>query len=323
MTVQPATNVSDGETCADLSIVAILFTSRAHLVRCLEGLAAQRTDARIEIIVPHDGRLQDEAALRERFPLLRPLRVPGTGLSPAALRAAGVAASGAPIIALLEDHCVPVPDWASSLLRAHRNPDAGVGGPVDKGMPPGRDRDTILNWAVYLTDYSRYMPPMPEGPAHGLSDCNAAYKRSALDAIRAVWQDEFHENLVNGALARAGATFRLEPGMIVNEQRDLSLGYALRDRFTFGRLFGSSRVADASLARRLVWAAAALLMPPVLALRVAQNLQQRRRHRAQFFRCLPMLLLVTGAWMLGEAAGYLTGRAHAALAASPSLEGSA
>ena len=321
MTMSPDPHAPNGEARADLSVVAILFTSHAHLVRCLDGLTAQDTDARLEIIVPHDGRLDGEPVLRERFPGVRLLRVP-LATSPAALRAAGVAASSAPVIALVEDHCVPVPGWAASILAAHRGEHAGVGGPVDKGMPPGRDRDTVLNWAVYLTDYSRYMPPMPAGPAHGLTDCNASYSRSALESIRSVWQEEFHENLVNDALVRGGATLWFEPGMAVREQRDLSLGYALRDRYTFGRLFGSSRVAGAPATRRLIRAAAALVMPPVLTARVAQNLLRRGRHRGQFVRCLPMLLLVTGAWMLGEATGYLTGRAHAVLAASPSLEGS-
>ncbi|MCI0437051.1 MAG: glycosyltransferase [Gemmatimonadetes bacterium] len=304
----------------DLSVVVILFTSRAHLERCLDGLAAQRTGARLEILLPHDGRLDDDRALRDRFPAVRMVRAPSAG-TPAALRAAGVAPCAAPVIALLEDHCVPAPSWAEAVLQAHRAPHAGVGGPVDKGMPPGRSRDSVLNWAVYLTDYSRYMPPMPAGPAHGLSDCNASYKRSALDTVREVWEQEFHENVVNDALARAAGTFWFEPGMLVLEQRDLTLSYAVRDRFTFGRLFGSSRVAGAPLPRRILWAAAALIMPPVLVARVAQNLIRRRRHRVQLLRCVLMLLLVAAAWMLGEATGYLTGTAHTTLAASPSLEG--
>ncbi len=308
------------DAAVDLSVVAILFTSRAHLERCLDGLAAQDAEARTEIIVPHDGALDGDATLAQR-PGVRLLRVPGAH-SPAALRAAAVGAARAPIIALVEDHCVPVPGWAAAMLRAHEAPHAGVGGPVDKGLPPDRSGDSALNWAIYLTDYSRYMPPMPAGPAHGLTDCNASYKRDRLDALRAVWQTEFHENIVNDALRETGATFWFEPGMVVAEQRDLTLGYALRDRYTFGRLFGSSRVAGSPLSRRLVWAGAAALMPPVLVARVARNLFSRRRHRLQFVRCLPVLLLVSSAWMLGEAAGYVTGRAHAKLATSPALRGS-
>ena len=83
----------------------------------------------------------------------------------------------AAIVGFLEDHCMPARDWAARVLTAHRQPHAGIGGSIEKGFKPGRSSDTALNWAIYLTDYSRYMLPMAEGPAHGLSDCNVSYKR--------------------------------------------------------------------------------------------------------------------------------------------------
>ena len=288
-----------------LSVCVIQFTSRDHLVRCLDALAAQ-TGIVNEVLVPHDDSITDLHALRSRFPRCRFLPLQGQR-SPAALRSAATVAASGDIIAFLEDHCVPAPDWATRLVEAHAAPHAAVGGAVDKGYPPGETSDTALNWAVYFTDYSRYMNPQPGGPSHSLTDCNVSYKRADLEAVRDSWSLEFHENIVNAALAARGATLWLAPDVVVHEQRTLTLGTALRDRYAFGRLFASTRVENAPLGSRMGYIAGSIIMPPVLVARVARNLLKRRRHGAQFIRALPALLLVTSTWMLGEFVGYVTG----------------
>lgn len=300
---------------ADLTVVVFLFTSRAHLVRCLEALQAQQANARVEVLLPFDDSLENVNELKARF-AVRLLPLDGRR-TPAQLRAAAVHASEAPVIAFLEDHCVPGPDWCARVLAMHEAGHAAVGGAVEKGFPPGRTSDSALNWAVYMTDYSRYMRPIAAGPTNSLTDCNVSYKRSDLDAIEKEWTDELHENIVNGLLAARGRPLWLDPEMVVHEQRDLDLVSALRDRYSFGRLFGSTRVQTAALSRRVAMAGAALLMPPVLTARVGHNLFGRGRYRARFVYCIPALLFVTSAWMLGEAVGYLTGKPSRTLAARP------
>jgi hypothetical protein len=153
------------------------------------------------------------------------------------------------------------------------------------------------------------MLPLAEGETHSLSDCNVSYKRSALDATRALWRTEFHENVINEALRQSGQALWFDPAMVVYEQRNLSIVSAIRDRFSFGRLFGSTRVSGSTPLRRLAWTGAALLMPPVLVMRVIGNLRRRGRHLDQLTRCLPSLAVIATAWMAGEAVGYLTGTA--------------
>lgn len=295
-----------------LSVCVIQFTSRTHLVRCLESLE-QQADTDVEVLVPHDDGFEDATSLRERFPAFSFLGLSGRR-TPAELRASAARVARGDIIAFLEDHCVPAPDWITCLRDAHAAPHAAVGGAVEKGFAPGQATDSALNWAVYFTDYSRYMNPQSAGPARSLTDCNVSYKREALEAIRDTWQTEFHENVVNGLLTERGGTLWLAPGVVVLEQRSLTLGSALRDRYSFGRLFASTRVSGVTVQRRAVFAAGALAMPPVLVLRVARNLVDRRRHLPQFVRALPHLLLVTGTWMLGEFVGYVSGAPAASLA---------
>jgi hypothetical protein len=291
----------------DLSVIALLFVGREYLVRCLEALERQDSDACVELIVAHDDLLTGAGKLAQRFPGVRFASLPGRR-SPAELRAHAVDASRAPVVALIEDHCVARADWCARILEAHGQPRAAIGGAVEKGNPPGRTRDSGLAWALYLTDYSRYMPPLAGGPAPSLTDCNVSYKRRALERCRDAWRPEFHENVVHGLLTASGERLWLDPDIVVFEQRTLPLAAVLRDRFAFGRLFGSTRVAGASAAVRLRFAAGALAMPPVLVLRAGRNVFARRRHRADYFRALPALTLTTSTWMLGEFAGYLTGR---------------
>jgi hypothetical protein len=80
--------------------------------------------------------------------------------------------------------------------------------------------------------------------------------------------------------------------------------------------------------KRMVWAAASVLMPPVLATRAARNLLTRRRHQGQIVRCMPGLMFVASVWMFGEMVGYLTAspgklRARSATGGSAALAGSA
>lgn len=306
-TPQPsAPPATGGGSAYTLSVVALAFGG--GLSQCLAALQPQADALDAEVLVPYDSTLQDVASLQRAFPAARFVELPGTR-TPAELRATGAALSSGDVIAFVEGHCRPASDWCARVLAAHRAPHAAIGGPIEKGLPDEGGNDTSLNWSVYLADYSRYMLPLPEGATHALSDCNVSYKRSALDAIRAHWATEFHENVINGALRAGGETLWFDPAITVFEKRQLSMGAALRDRFSFGRLFGSTRVPGVPFPRRLVWSGAALLMPPLLVARVAGNLQRRGRHRGQLLRCLPSLTMISAAWMAGEAVGYLTGTA--------------
>ncbi|RME77287.1 MAG: glycosyltransferase, partial [Chloroflexi bacterium] len=282
---------------------------KGDLANCLSALTRQQgvEQTKIEIIVPCDDRVPDLPARQQQFPHVQFL--PFTGRRTyAELRAQGVNQAGGSIIALTEDQCTPVPDWCAGILQAHQQPPAAIGGPVEKTGP-----DTALNWAFYLADYVRYANPRPAGPADHLTDCNVTYKRAALEAIAPVWRTEFHEPEVHAALQAAGHTLWFAPELTVHQHRRMTLRQAIRDRYAFGRLFGSGRAAGQPLSRRLAFAAAGLALPLLLTGRVAGHVFRRRRYRAAFLRALPALALVSTVWAWGELAGYLTGQAEESL----------
>jgi len=291
----PTTSAAPG-----LSVVVVMLGGRSYLPRCLEALQRQVGVARPEIIVPCDESVADLAQLRHRYPEVQLLPVEGRRTY-AELRAIGFHRARGPIIALTEDHCSPDPDWCQQILKLHEAPHAAVGGAVDKGP------DGILNWAIYLCDFSRYMNPVAEGSSAYLTDCNVSYKRRALEPLAPLWAREFHETTINWTLASQGQSLWLSARVIVNQQRSLRLSAALAERYRFGRLFARTRVAATPWVRRLLYAVGALVLPLVLTARVARHVLVKRRARDRFLVALPAIVLLNTVWALGELVGYVQG----------------
>jgi len=183
---------------------------------------------------------------------------------------------------------------------------------VEKQTP-----DTVLNWAFYFADYLRYLDPR-EGPAQQLTDGNVTYKRTALAQIREVWEPEFHENLVHAALAERGESLWLSPKIVVRQKRGMTFRGAVYDRYAFGRLFGSSRVAGMRAVDRLKFTALCIVLPAVLVMRVASHVARTRRYAAAALRAFPVLLLISTVWAWGEFLGYVTARPERTLSARTS-----
>ncbi len=294
---------SSKQASFDLTVVVVILGRSGYLAACLEGLRGQRDVTQPEVIVPHDERLENVSQLRKQFPECEFLPHSGRRTY-AQLRAAGVRRARGRIVALTEDHCIPEPDWCSNILRLHHGPYAAVGGAVDK-----QGKDSLLNWAIYLMDFSRYLNPVREGHSSYLTDVNVAYKREALAAIENEWQEEFHETTVNWTLQGRGETLWLSPRVVVQQRRALDLGDAIRERYRFGRLFASTRVAAAGMGTRLFYAAFSPALPLIFTARVASNVLRKRRAVRPFFLALPVLVFATVVWAWGETVGYLTARA--------------
>lgn len=291
----------------DLSVIVIILEGGDSLRRCLQELERQGAGVKMEIIVPCDESLNGIEAFRTEFPSVEFLPVDGTRTY-AELRALGVQRSRSSVVAVTEDQCRPHSDWCQELLKSHQQSHAAVGGSVEKEVP-----DIVLSWAFFFVDYVRYMNPIPEGPTNHLTDCNVSYKRETLEAISDVWKKEFHEPEVHHALQARKDVLWFSPRMMVYQRRHLQFGEALKDRFDFGRLFGSGRAQDLSIFLRLVYVIVALVLPPLTVGRVAKNVFEKKRHIPKFFQALPLVILLNSVWALGECIGYLTGNPPSSL----------
>jgi Glycosyl transferase family 2 len=298
-------------------VVALISGRRADLERCLDSLCAQaRRNAETfptEILVPYDDPVAEVTELAGRFPEARFLRAEGLDTRAAragasrehhdTLRTIGLRAARGRVVALTEDHAVASDTWCADMLRLlDEHPEvAALGGAVECRSA------RLLNQAVYYCDFGRYQNPLPAGPAAYVSDSNVAYRRAALEAVRDAWADDYHETIVHWALVAQGHELWLHPGSVVWQQRgDLTPGLALRERFVWGRSFAGTRVAAAPFARRMAYAAASLLLPALLTLRLARGVVARRRTLGRFAACLPWIVALETVWAAGELCGYLT-----------------
>jgi predicted dehydrogenase len=292
-----------------LSVVVVPLVGKEALSGCLQAIQDQKEAPDYEVVVPYDDRLGDISSLQEEYPFVKFMRLIGVNTF-AELRAVGMQSTKGAVIAITEDHCKPYPDWCEKIWKLHNDfPYAAIGGVVEKGIP-----DTALDWSFYFADYLRYMKPVTDGPVHALTDLNVSYKRSALESVANRWVDEFHENIVHGALEGMGQTLWLTQDMVVLQQRKLRLGSALWDRYAFGRLFAATRVEHASLLRRMIFIASSVLIPFLQVWRVFNLIRLKGRWKGEFLRALPYLLLISSVWAWGEFLGYLTGRPEATLA---------
>ena len=114
----------------------------------------------------------------------------------------------------------------------------------------------LINRAVCLSDFWRYQLPVPESTSTFASDANVAYRREVLEALRDVWEDDFHETVVNGALLERGHQIWLTPAATIYQKRGkLTWSEVLQERIVWGRSYAGTRVKGIPLSKRLVYAA--------------------------------------------------------------------
>jgi len=293
-----------------LSILITIVSGKDAVRRCLLALQPQ-VQAGIEIIVPYDEWASDVAELKPEFPEVNfHLIADSVGANVPAhqhrlydrRRAVGLGLAQGELIAMTEDHAVPASDWVSQILAAHRQRFGVLGGAIENGI------DHPMNWALYYCDFGRYGCPLPTSHVEYVSDVNVSYKRDALDAVRDVWQGEYHETTVHWTMKQRGIELRLDPMLKVYQHRPpMTFGKAFRERTEWGRVFAETRVAAIGLPQRIIFALVAPLLPAVLLARVAKNMLRQHRSFMQMTATLPLAAGLLIGWAWGELVGYING----------------
>jgi hypothetical protein len=297
-----------------LTVLITIVSGSESVRRCLSVLVPQIDFSDAEIIVPFDKWSVEVGTLAEDFPQVRFHFIEDLGLADSDnisahqhrlydhRRAVGLRLSHGRIVAMTEDHAIPAEDWCQQILKAHEQPYGVIGGAIENAI------DCPLNWAWYYCDFGRYGRPLKNGEAEYVSDINVAYKRDALESVRDIWHEAYHETTVHWSLRERGTKLFLDEKMVVFQNRPpLSLPKVLRERFDWGRVFAETRANEMSFLRRLVFAAGATFLPLLLVLRVVKNMRRQRRTFYQILKVFPLAFLLLLSWSLGESIGYLTG----------------
>jgi hypothetical protein len=270
------------------------------LSQCLEALEVNRRAVPMEILVVDRCGAELRERVVRRFPHVR--LVPATRETPIpTLRARGLAAAEGEVVAVIEDHVLVPPDWATQVLAAQRQGDEVVGGSVSN-QATGR----IVDWAAFLCEYSEYLHPS-SGPRVALTGNNVAYRRSLLQRYRTEIEAGRWEEHLHAALRRDGVTLSCRPEIRVGHKKHYTMREYLGQRYLYARSYAGLRLTTASWPTRIAYAAGACALPALLLFRIVARAGIKPGYRLPLLKSLPLIAVFVVAWAGGEMIGALAG----------------
>lgn len=297
-------NYSPGEP--RLSVVVTIGMLRRRAQRCLDAIEGQAGGPAMEVVVvdvcPEAGRIGGPGVEYLALPDCESIN---------AAKAAGARRAKAPIIAFLEDHCVPEPGWAAAVERAFaENPGVAAVAYCFGNLNP-------VNWvsrSFLLLAYGPWMGPARSGPVTTPSWMNVAYSRKTLEGAGDLAQWMGCEGLYLHRLQEAGATFWHASDAEVRHLNHPSLLGSARDSACWQRLFAANRVKAEQWGwlRRIAYFGGAVPFSPwVIAYRLGRRMWARPGMRWEYVKALPLILFVFTWGAFSEAMGYVAGEGDA------------
>jgi len=283
-----------------LSVVIAATTSLAEARACLETIARQSDGRPVEILVTHSNGTPPADWVRD-YPGVTFLSLPPGAPLPRHLGVAVARAAGE-IIAVTEGTCEIGDGWVGAILENHQSPHPVVGGAVEP-----RDLRTPVDWAAYFSEYGQFMLPLAAGQTAEVPGNNLSLKRWALAHGRQFVDGEFWKTLWCRHLQAEGHRLYAAPSPVVYYRKSFRFWPFLARRVHHGRCFAGMRVAQISFARRVLHLLTTPGLPVLFCARVFRAVLPKRRYRGQFFASVPIIVLATIAWTIGEFVGYLGG----------------
>lgn len=289
-----------------LSAVVVTPGGFDQIRATVRALAAQTVVGRIELVIvaPRDGVAEQAAAFGlDRFHSWRviengPIDNVDVALAP---HLPDVAAE---LVAPIEDHAFPEPDWAERLLEVYGDGCSGVGAAILNA-----NADSPLSWANHLIAYGQWAETRAEGPHEGPPIHNGAFARKDLEAIRERLPTTWNREGRAIALMKAnGATYRFAPRARIRHLSPSTLSSTSSLRVDAGRLYAGNRANAGGWGplRRLAYAGASPLIPLVRYARLRRELFAGPGAPSER-RLGPLLLLGLVFDAAGQALGFATG----------------
>ena len=225
-------------------------------------------------------------------------------------RAVAVMQSAALVVAFVEEHTIPEPDWADALIEAHKRPCAAVGAVLFNANP-----QSMISWAELFVDFGPYVAPVPGGFVDNLPWHNTSYKKTVLENYGASLADMMEaEILIHWDLIAKKQQLYLEPKARTNHLNHSRLSSYIGSCFYGGWLFGAKRARywKWSILRRALYAAGALLIPLVRLPRTWKLIRQNGRQPHLLPGVLPAVVIGLLAHAAGEGVGYAFGPGRSA-----------
>ncbi len=222
-----------------------------------------------------------------------------------ALRALALDRADAPVVIVVEDHCVVTEGWLTALVAPLENKGVVLSaGPVRDAL-----RGDSWDRAAFLCDYAPFLSGAAPGSFPGM---NTAYRAEMLrEALAAVAEeDAFWEGPVHRRLALRGKR-AWAPDAVIDHRKHFSPRLGAQQRYLQGRHHAGLRARGLAPGLRAAWAIAGLALLPVLASRTASHAARAGLLRA-VLRAGPQVLALHAAGVVGEAVGTTLGPGDAA-----------
>jgi len=288
-----------------LSAVLIAGLQRRRAQRVLDALAVQTVAGSIEVIVVDIG--DDRLPRLTVAPALKHVYVNRPAIKRwGAARAEGVRLAGTDVVAFIEDHCFPDPDWAERLIEAYRGSWAAVGYAFTNANPR-----TFVSRASLLARYGQFVHPTHHGAATLVSGNNVSYRRALLLSFGAELDGLLTIDFnLQEALGKRGLPLLVESRALTAHQNFSKYFSDSITGYWYCRLLAARRAETQSWGtmRRLIHGLGAPIGSPVIRLgRLLLGLRGRRQLWGQAAASIPLIVgwYITDA--LGESLGYLAG----------------
>ena len=271
----------------------------------VDALRSQIIAVNAELVVADGtdrGAAIDRRAAAVPPELVRVLRVPGSDVFE--LRARGLAEANGDIVAMIEDHCEPAPDFVAAILASHQqHTEHAIAGAVTNGSTT-----RVIDRVNFLVVHARNLPPRDEipGAAWIPTPSNVSYKRSAVPSK--VPERGWLETVHNVALLQADQVAFDDRIVVKHVQSTGSLG-TFRNHFHAGKCMGGlARATIGDRAAQLRWGYRSALGVPADLVRPVWQLRRRSAgDRRAVVPLLPLVVAVSTFDAVGFTCGVLAG----------------
>ncbi len=287
-----------------LSVIIASYNAEKTIATCLESLRTQKTNRRFEIIVVDSSTDGTAILVEKEFSEVRLYRYAERKFCGDA-RNWGVSVATGEIIGFIDADCVADNDWVDNVLAAHQSSHPVIGGAIANGNP-----DSIVSWAAYFCEFSRWMPNTPAAGMADVAGANMSYKRKIFSELgKFIERTYCSDTDFHWRLEKIGHRPQFVTSILVfHHNIDTFLKFILHE-FDHGKSFAQVRVSGKKFSkfRRLIYATFFFLIPLKLLLEIGLRNFKNRIYDIHFLKSLPLLIPGLISWSLGECVGYMRG----------------
>jgi len=283
------------------SVIIASVNGLPTIAECLSALETRRGDFDVEIVVVDAAKDNTAEYIIVNFPRVKLIRLDERRGIPE-MRAIGMREARGDYLIITEDHCIAPKDWFEKFSQAHEAGYRVVGGAVENGS-----RTRLIDWAVFLCEYSSFMPPISGGEAEFVAGNNVSYERSVIEQIDESIKNDFWEYFLQAEMRRKNVKFLSAPSIIVNHKKEFGFFYFLAQRFHYSRSFAAMRRRKSTTFQQILYLLYTPLAPFHLTWRIIANIRRKKRYRKEFLLSFPFLAIFMCSYAAGEFAGQLFG----------------